>query len=96
MRMMKESREFPGLAQSVRAARTFVLECVSGIEPSSSDAIALMTSELAANSVLHAASSFVVSVELTDAEIRVSVTDEGEGRPEPRDSGPGDQSGRGL
>jgi hypothetical protein len=72
-------RTFPGRRDQVGAARGFV-QSVLDTCPSGNDAV-LLTSELAANAVLHTASgdggSFRVAVRHTDRLTRVEVTDDG-------------------
>lgn len=73
------SRTFPGRSDQVSIARQFVREALAEI-PSAIDAI-LLTSELAANAVLHTASGdsgrFAVAVRHVPALVRVEVTDGG-------------------
>lgn len=73
------SRTFSGRPDQVGAARRFVWSTLSPC-PSADDAV-LLTSELAANAVLHTASgdsgSFGVAVRHTDRLARVEVTDDG-------------------
>jgi serine/threonine-protein kinase RsbW len=60
------------------------------------DAVELMVSELATNSVKHAHSDFKVSINDSAGEIRVEVRDTGRGRPVLRFPAPTEPSGRGL
>jgi anti-sigma regulatory factor (Ser/Thr protein kinase) len=60
------------------------------------DAVELMVSELATNSVKHAHSDFKVSINDSGGEIRVEVRDTGRGRPVLRFPAPTEPSGRGL
>lgn len=59
-------------------------------------AVELMVSELATNSVRHAQTSFELMVHNALDEIRVEVTDRGGGTPTMRSPGPSDPTGRGL
>ncbi len=93
---MKSERAFPSAVQSIVRARRFAAETLDGIDRELADSITVMVSELVTNSVRHAASEFVLSLERDDARIRVAVSDEGEQRPSLRDPGPTEQSGRGL
>lgn len=75
------TRSFPGLPESVSAARSWVARLLPG-SPAADDA-ALMTSELVTNAVLHSASglpggAFTVSVRAGDGSVRVDVTDQGQ------------------
>jgi anti-sigma regulatory factor (Ser/Thr protein kinase) len=75
------SRAFPGLPESVSAARAWVAGFVSD-SPAADDA-ALLTSELVTNAILHSASRLpggqvTVSVQTADGMVRVDVTDQGE------------------
>jgi anti-sigma regulatory factor (Ser/Thr protein kinase) len=55
-----------------------------------------MTSELATNCVRHAQSDFELAIHDSREEIRVEVSDNGEGRPTLRSPTPREHSGRGL
>ena len=75
------TRSFPGLPESVGAARSWVAGFLPG-SPAADDAV-LMTSELVTNAVVHSASglpggTFTVSVRAGDGSVRVDVTDQGE------------------
>jgi len=58
--------------------------------------VALLVSELATNSVRHAAAGFTLAIDRTPDRIRVAVSDTGAGRPEKRSPDPVEPSGRGL
>jgi serine/threonine-protein kinase RsbW len=60
------------------------------------DAIELMISELATNSVKHAHSDFEVTIDVSRSEIRVEVRDTGRGKPVLQFPAPTEPSGRGL
>lgn len=94
--MTTTRRSFTGQPSSVRDARQFVSECTGDLDPSDAEAVALMVSELAANSVRHAESDFEVAVSRTDRDLRVEVSDNGAGRPQLKDPAPNIPSGRGL
>jgi serine/threonine-protein kinase RsbW len=64
--------------------------------PAHVDAVELMVSELATNSVKHAHSGFKVSISDSGGEIRVEVRDTGLGQPVLRFPAPTEPSGRGL
>lgn len=89
-------RQFPNAAGSVTHARRFVQEHLTGAPKDLVDAIAVMTSELATNSVRHADSAFEVGVDRTPDAIRIEVTDAGPGTPVVRAPEPAGPSGRGL
>jgi len=93
---VKSSREFPADVRSVKAARRFVRDTLGDLPPATADAIELLVSELATNSVKHAATAFELSVERQPRGVLVEVTDSGPGRPAPRHPGPTDPTGRGL
>jgi anti-sigma regulatory factor (Ser/Thr protein kinase) len=67
-----------------------------GHPPAHVDAVELMVSELATNSVKHAHSDFKVSISDSRGEIRVEVRDTGRGQPVLRFPAPTEPSGRGL
>ena len=82
---------------SVAVARRFVGECVGRFGLQSLPDVQLMVSELATNAVVHARSSFDVTVEtLPDDRVRVEVRDSGPGTPQMLDDGPIAVKGRGL
>jgi len=83
------------VAQSVGAARRFVLNSIDGLPPDLREKLELCVSELAANCVLHAATSFTVTVACTDC-VRIDVTDSGPGSAQPRAPDNRHVHGRGL
>jgi anti-sigma regulatory factor (Ser/Thr protein kinase) len=89
-------RAFPGSPESVTAARHFVVDLLDGLPAEIIDRVALAVSELATNSVRHARTPFVVSVERAPDVLRIEVYDRGSGAPAPRAPASGDASGRGL
>ena len=89
------ARHYPPRAESVTLARRFVAAELSGIDPDLREVAALATSELAPNAVRHAATGFGVEVECTDTEVRVVVSDQGEGVPAVQHPGPDAPSGHG-
>jgi anti-sigma regulatory factor (Ser/Thr protein kinase) len=91
-----ETRRFPNTPGSVTSARRFVQERLDGTPPEVADAVTVMTSELATNSIRHAETDFEVGIDLTPAAIRVEVTDGGDGEPVVRAPEPTAPSGRGL
>jgi anti-sigma regulatory factor (Ser/Thr protein kinase) len=91
-----ETRRFPNTPGSVTSARRFVQERLDGAPRDVADAVTVMTSELATNSIRHAETDFVVAIDLTPAAVRVEVTDGGDGEPVIREPEPTAPSGRGL
>jgi anti-sigma regulatory factor (Ser/Thr protein kinase) len=93
---MRQARHFDCQPESVAGARQFVRELLSEEPREIVEAAELMTSELATNSVRHADSDFELAILLSREEIRVEVSDRGQGQPVPRSPTPQEQSGRGL
>lgn len=93
---MSGERTFPNDSRSIALARHYTIETLAGIAPDVADAIAVLVSELATNSVRHASSDFTVSIEREPHQIRVAVTDEGAGVPFLQSPSRRDASGRGL
>jgi anti-sigma regulatory factor (Ser/Thr protein kinase) len=93
---MKNARRFHCQPESVAGARHFVRELLSDQPRETVEAAELMTSELATNSVRHARSDFELAIHRSREEIRVEVSDHGQGLPVRRSPTPRDQSGRGL
>jgi two-component sensor histidine kinase len=81
--------------QSVAAARRFAAEQTLGLPAELRQTVELCVSELATNSVLHAATSFSVTVS-RDGEVRVEVSDDGAGQATPRVPNEREAHGRGL
>lgn len=93
---MRSSRAFTAEALSVAASRRYVRDVLRGHPLADIDAVELMVSELATNSVKHAHSDFKVSINDSAGEIRVEVRDTGRGQPVLRFPAPTEPSGRGL
>jgi anti-sigma regulatory factor (Ser/Thr protein kinase) len=93
---MRRMRTFPAIPQSVRAARRFATDALSGRPAQTVEAVELMVSELATNCIRHERASFHITILGSTREIRVEVTDSGSGTPTIRSPGPDDPSGRGL
>lgn len=93
---MRHARRFHCRPESVAGARHFVRDVLSDQPRETAEAAELMTSELATNSVRHARSDFELAILLSRDEIRVEVSDHGQGQPVPRSPTPREQSGRGL
>jgi len=82
---------------SVGQARRFVAEKLTewGQHALLDDA-QLVTSELAANAIMHAESDCVIRVSLTESTLRIDVVDSGAGTPEPQPRSFTEEHGRGL
>src|SRR5262245_9075643 len=93
---MSPGRVFPNAPSGVRDARCFVADALRGAEPEVLEAAVLMVSELATNAVVHTSSPFDIGIDQFDHEVRISVTDHGDGTPRLRTAGPNDTNGRGL
>lgn len=93
---MSTERTFANSVASIGRARRFAVDALRDADPEVVDAVAVMVSELATNSVRHAASDFVVSVDCDAELIRVAVADAGDRLPSLRTPEPGEHSGRGL
>ncbi|MGP3968010.1 ATP-binding protein [Streptomyces sp. 6N223] len=94
---------FPREPASVGRARSFVRDVLSEgpcdwVNDELRETVVLLVSEVAANAVRHGAGPhFGVECHLPDAALlRVSVYDDGDGRPRPRVAGADDEGGRGL
>ena len=94
--MTTDQRTFPNSPTSVTGARRFVLGMIRGVARDIADSVALMVSELATNSLLHAGTGFQVRVDRSTEEVRVEVIDRGGGVPAVRTPAPSETSGRGL
>jgi two-component sensor histidine kinase len=92
---MRVEWSFPARPEAVTTARHLVLEALPGLPPGTAQALALMVSELATNCVVHARSSFQVTVTLNGF-IRVEVTDTGGGDAQIRWPPSSHAHGRGL
>ena len=93
---MNARRTFADSEESVRESRRFVSDLIADLPSDVQDAVALMVSELATNALIHAMTGFEVRVERTAGDLRVSVTDKGDGVPSARSPGPSEPHGRGL
>ncbi|MDQ6838125.1 MAG: ATP-binding protein [Actinomycetota bacterium] len=87
-------QHFDGDALSVGAARDFVRACLA--EAANIEAIVLLVSELATNAVIHAGTSFEVTVVTLGDRIRVTVADSSPDLPARRFAQDTDTGGRGL
>jgi len=97
---MSDQREFPGTPRAVTAARRFAVGALAGTRagrsPDVVEAVALVVSELASNSVRHAQTPFRVRIDTSRTAVRVEVSDGGGGTPSRRAPSPRATSGRGL
>jgi DNA-binding NarL/FixJ family response regulator len=89
--------ELPRELTSVRLARRFVAEKLQDwqAEKLLDDAL-LVTSELTANAITHAASACRIKVSLNSTSLRIDVIDHGSGTPEPQPPSSTEEHGRGL
>jgi anti-sigma regulatory factor (Ser/Thr protein kinase) len=88
-------RRFGYALDSVAEARSHVREVLEDQPQELVDVAELLTSELATNAIIHAASGFELEIDV-DRKVRVEVRDAGGGRPAVLQAGPQDGSGRGL
>lgn len=87
---------FEPIATSVPAARQFVASVALPTEGIARQRIELLTSELASNAVLHAQTTFTVTVAVGDACVRISITDASTRPVMIKSYGPTSPTGRGL
>lgn len=89
--------ELPAEAGSVALARRFVAERLLGrCPPALVDDVTLVTSELATNAILHAASSFGVTLRNDDGQVILEIRDRSRRGPVPSDQTMLGTHGRGL
>jgi anti-sigma regulatory factor (Ser/Thr protein kinase) len=93
---MTMRRSFALNRRSVAASRQFVLAAIPNQSDELREAAILMVSELATNAIVHAATGFEVSVDLSADALTIGVTDMGAGEPELRSPPASDEHGRGL
>ncbi len=93
---MKKTRSFAYAPESVPAARRFAVQALKGVDGDVLDAIKLMVSELATNSIRHARTAFDLAVIHAAGQVRVEVTDRADGWPAMRSPRPEEPTGRGL
>ena len=93
---MTEQRAFSNTPAAVARARRFVALQLADVPKDVVDEVEIMVSELATNCVRHTVTDFTVSVERTEHELLVEVTDSGGGMPTVRRPEPSEPSGRGL
>ena len=93
---MKVEQHFAMGPDSIRGARRFVAYELEGLPQALVDDAVLIVSELATNSVDHAASDFTVGVELDPDRVRLEVSDSGMELPHKRSPHVDEPYGRGL
>jgi len=88
----------PAGLESTTSARHFAEQTLRGwgITGEAFETTRLLVSELVANAVTHAATAAEMILDLSDRRLRVEVRDEAGGRPERRDPGLEEPTGRGL
>lgn len=94
----RETRRYPSSPKSVAAARHFVADWLSraGVPVPTLETAVLVTSELAANSIVHARTGLDVTVVIGIDVIRIEVKDTSPGMPSVRTPADFDAGGRGL
>jgi anti-sigma regulatory factor (Ser/Thr protein kinase) len=91
------ARSFPAEPESATAARHFVVGVLESLVDEESVAVAaLLTSELATNSVLHAGTAVDVELTFTVDRVRIEVSDAHPTAPRRVDADPYGTFGRGL
>jgi hypothetical protein len=90
------SELFPAELSTPAAARRFVVDAVSSRGVAVGDALPVVVSELVTNSVLHAASTARIMVQVDDELVRVEVYDGDPTLPVRRNPTPDTVTGRGL
>ncbi len=93
---IRRERDFPLDVLSVGAARRFADGVLTDVPDSVLEAVQLMVSELATNSIRHARTGFHLAIIHERELVRVEVTDLGGGTPTVRSPGPTEPRGRGL
>jgi anti-sigma regulatory factor (Ser/Thr protein kinase) len=89
----------PAALTSARTAREFVVRAVAGLGRSDAllvDRVALVTSELVTNAIIHARTEIRLVVRVDSRSIWIEVLDGTTTLPQPARAGPSDTSGRGL
>jgi serine/threonine-protein kinase RsbW len=90
------TRQFPGVPESVPAARHYVRELLGDAPAETIATIELMVSELVTNCVRHTDSDFELTIDHAPEQIHVEVSDLGAGTPAARSPLPSEPTGRGL
>ena len=87
---------FPAAQQSVLAVRRFAAAHLGALPREMAEALAVVVSELASNAVQHAATDFVVRIDIEPRRVRIEVEDAGGGNPVMQRPGTDEDRGRGL
>jgi anti-sigma regulatory factor (Ser/Thr protein kinase) len=91
------TRAFPDEPGSLRVARRFIADALAGTaHEHRAEDVSLVVTELAANAITHAGSSFVVGASVLDGHLRVWVRDGSASPPARRPSSVTSERGRGL
>jgi anti-sigma regulatory factor (Ser/Thr protein kinase) len=93
---MRVQRRLAGVPKSVAQARQFAIEALIDLPEDAVNDVAVMVSELATNALVHAATSFAVTIDRRPHQVYVEVTDAGAGIPTRRSPGEMEPHGRGL
>jgi anti-sigma regulatory factor (Ser/Thr protein kinase) len=93
---MSVERQFGRDRTSAAAGRQFVCDATADLPEEIREQIVLMVSELATNSLVHAATGFEIRIDRSDSRLRIEVTDVGGGQPALRSPGSREPHGRGL
>jgi two-component sensor histidine kinase len=93
---MRHSERFPAVGESVVRARRFVTDSIVHVPRDVSDALLVITSELATNSIRHGATTFEIRIDQLPDRILIEAEDDSAGDPIVRSPAPTDTSGRGL
>jgi serine phosphatase RsbU (regulator of sigma subunit) len=93
--LVAELRLAPG-KHVVAQARAFAMHSVGDVPSGVRSVLKLLVSELATNSVVHAATDFTIRVFRSADQVRVECTDSGSGRVHTPDAEPNDTRGRGI
>jgi anti-sigma regulatory factor (Ser/Thr protein kinase) len=91
-----QSQSFRRDPRSVAEARRFAKHVLASESQAALEAIELMVSELATNSVRHAGTGFQMTIYRSRDEVRIEVTDRSGAQPQMRSPGPAEPHGRGL
>ena len=90
------SVRLPAEPTSAGAARRFVVQSLADVDADVIEAAALLTTELATNAILHAATAFAVHVRTDRERVRIELTDESPVLPVRRHFSTSAGTGRGL
>jgi anti-sigma regulatory factor (Ser/Thr protein kinase) len=95
-RFMTVKANFDRTVEAVALARHFSGEVLGGVATDVVLEVMLMVSELATNAIVHAGTTFGLSIERADRWVRVEVVDGGSGDVQMLAPSMGDSQGRGL